>query len=99
MHHRTAHRRLRLFERARKNPNCNLRGLDSGCHLFENISRPGPVPRDLYEVLGYGNDIGWIIVGQENTGEFLEIIQFEKFPWLSTAWTCLKGVTFMSTPT
>jgi len=59
---------LRIFNRMRWNYNCQMRGTNSSCRLFEKLKQPAPIPDDLYAATNFDNDLDWVIVSQENTG-------------------------------
>ncbi len=52
----------------RYNYNCQVRN-GSDCRIFERVRQPKPIPDDLYVKTKFDNDLDWVIVSQENTGE------------------------------
>ena len=56
----------------RNNEVCEARGGDCKklLDLFENyLKKPGMIPNDIYEILKYANDLNWVIMSSEGTGE------------------------------
>lgn len=50
----------------RYNYNCQVR--NSSCRVFEQVRQPPPIPDDLYVKTDFENDLDWIIISQQNTG-------------------------------
>ena len=62
---------FRYFQRVRNNEVCEARG--STCKetmdLFEkNLRKPNPIPKDLYQDVSYTNNLNWLIMSSEGTG-------------------------------
>ena len=56
----------------RNNEVCEARGGDCKklLDLFEKyLKTPDLIPNDIYEILKYANDLNWIIMSSEGTGE------------------------------
>ena len=63
---------LRQFQRIRNNEVCAAKG--GACKhlmdLFErHLRKPNPIPKDLFQDVSYVNDLNWIIMSSEGTGE------------------------------
>ena len=57
---------IRLFERTRNNPNCHRR--NNLCKIFENFTKPSPIPDDLFVATKYENPYNWVIYSSTKTG-------------------------------
>jgi len=44
-----------------------------GCLMMDGLWKPGPFPRDLYELTQYNNDIAWTIMSGRNSGSKIHI--------------------------
>ena len=56
----------------RNNEVCEARGGDCKklLDLFEKyLKKPGMIPNDIYDILKYANDLNWVIMSSEGTGE------------------------------
>ena len=63
---------FRYFQRVRNNEICEARGVSckATMDLFEkNLRKPNPIPKDLYQDVSYTNNLNWLIMSSEGTGE------------------------------
>ena len=62
---------LRQFQRLRNNEVCKARGGECKrlMELFEkNFEKPVPIPRDIFKKIDYENNLNWMIMSSEGTG-------------------------------
>ena len=52
--------------------------------MLDGVWRPGPMPEDLYKLINFPNEVGWMISSAKNTGSQLHID-----PNLMGAWNLL----------
>ena len=73
---------FRYFQRTRNNEVCEARGgqCKQAIDLFsKNLRKPNPVPEDLYKYVNYTNNLNWLIMSSEGTGNRkpkLQTVQF-----------------------
>ena len=62
---------FRYFQRVKNNEVCEARGgmCKEAIDLFEkNLKTPNPIPKDLYQYVNYTNNLNWLIMSSEGTG-------------------------------
>ena len=62
---------LRQFQRLRNNAVCKARAGDCrrAMDLFaKHLKKPGPIPNDIFKMIDYENDLNWMIISGEGTG-------------------------------
>ena len=46
--------------------------------LFEkNLEKPGPIPKDIFKTVGYENNLNWMIMSSQATGNKLKRVNAE----------------------
>jgi hypothetical protein len=69
---------LRQFQRIRNNEVCEAKGGKCGrlMDLFaKHLTKPKPIPKDIFADINYVNDLNWMIMSSEGTGK-IKIIYF-----------------------
>ena len=62
---------FRYFQRVRNNEVCEARGgmcKEAIDHFEKNLKTPNPIPKDLYQYVNYTNNLNWLIMSSEGTG-------------------------------
>ena len=65
---------MRQFQRLRNNEVCEARGGDCKrlTDLFQkHLKKPKPIPKDIFPDISYVNDLNWMIMSSEGTGNII----------------------------
>ena len=43
----------------------------------KNLEKPGPIPKDIFKMVGYENNLNWMIMSSQGTGNKLKHVNAE----------------------
>ena len=43
----------------------------------KNLEKPGPIPKDIFKMVGYENNLNWMIMSSQGTGNKLKHVNTE----------------------